>query len=74
MLSGYDESLDPERPWQQFFPDCPKQANYSDCGVFLCKFVDNITREEEFDFSQDDMDFFRHLIGIELLKGQLLTE
>ena len=59
--------------WKQFFPDCPKQNNFSDCGVFVCKFMDNITREQKFDFSQEDMDYFRVLIGIELIKGNVLT-
>ena len=59
--------------WKQFFPDCPKQNNLSDCGVFVCKFMDNITREKKFDFCQDDIDFLRVLLGIELVKGNVLT-
>jgi hypothetical protein len=59
--------------WKQIFSECPKQSNYSDCGVFLCKFMDYITRERKFDFSQKDMEYFRILIGVELIKGTVLT-
>jgi Ulp1 family protease len=59
--------------WKQSFPECPKQSNFSDCGVFICKFMDYITRERRFDFSQNDMEYFRILIGVELIKGTVLT-
>lgn len=59
--------------WKRYYPDCPKQFNYSDCGVFMIKFMDYITREQIFDFSQIDMDYFRILIGVELIKGNMLT-
>ena len=59
--------------WKFYFPDCPKQNNFSDCGMFVCKFMDNITREQNFDFCQDDMEFLRVLLGIELIKGNVLT-
>lgn len=59
--------------WRFMCPDCPKQDNYSDCGVFMCKFMDYLIREQKFDFNHEDMKFFRILIGVELIKGNVLT-
>ena len=52
---------------------CPTQGNNNDCGVFVCKFIEYISSKKSFDFYQEDMDYFRVLIGIQLIKGELLT-
>jgi len=59
--------------WKLGIKMCPKQQNLHDCGVFVCKFMDYICRGERMEFSQSDMQYFRTLIGIELVQGNLLT-
>ena len=50
------------------------QNNLDDCGVYLCKFMDYLTRGHiELDFSEEDIIYFRVQIGIELIKGKLLN-
>lgn len=58
--------------WKFKIADTPTQYNYADCGVFLCKFMDYISREESLTFDQEDITYFRILIGAELLKGEML--
>ena len=70
-LSENDDKLN--NGWKQRHPICPKQNNYYDCGVFVCKFMDYITREQKMNFTQVDMEYFRTLIGIELINGNVLT-
>ncbi len=53
--------------WVYINCDCPKQNNYYDCGVFMCMFIDYISKDRKFDFTQDDIEFFRLLIGIGFL-------
>jgi sentrin-specific protease 1 len=53
--------------------DIPKQNGTWDCGVYLCKFMDYISRKEKINFTQNDMDYFRKLIGVELLEGKLIN-
>jgi sentrin-specific protease 1 len=53
--------------------EIPLQKNTYDCGVFLCKFMEYISRREEICFSQCDMSYFRLLIATEILEGKLLT-
>ncbi len=60
--------------WKIFLADTPIQTNSSDCGVFLCKFIDYFVKNIEFDFCNDDMYYFRKLIAIELLNGDLITK
>lgn len=52
-------------------PDVPKQQNSDDCGVFICKFADCLTRGwTRFTFDQRHMDYFRSRIAHELLMGK----
>ncbi|XP_049768592.1 uncharacterized protein LOC126106372 [Schistocerca cancellata] len=45
-----------EEIWQiRCAKDIPKQSNNSDCGVFMCKYAECITRDAKLEFSQDDM-------------------
>ncbi|KAI0560680.1 Ulp1 peptidase [Gracilaria domingensis] len=46
----------------------PQQTNSDDCGVFLCKYADFLTRGwSDFTFSQDHMNYFRARMAHELL-------
>jgi Ulp1 family protease len=60
--------------WKFKIAETPKQENGVDCGVFMCKFMDYLARDEIINFTQEDIDYFRYLIGIEFLEGKLLTE
>ena len=53
--------------------ECPQQQNGADCGIFACKIADFVTREEIFNFSQEDMQYFRKRMIWEIVKQQLLT-
>ena len=55
------------KKWDYIEYECPKQNNSYDCGVFVCKFIDYISRDQNLDFTQDDISYFRILIGIELI-------
>ena len=59
------------KEWKYYAPTIPKQKNSHDCGVFICKFMDYISRGNKFNFSHDDMDYFRILIGIQICNSQL---
>ncbi|XP_017088110.2 uncharacterized protein Ulp1 isoform X2 [Drosophila bipectinata] len=52
-------------------PDVPQQTNGSDCGVFSCTFAEYITRDRPFNFSQEDMDYFRKKMVLEICGGEL---
>lgn len=58
--------------WNFQIFDTPKQKNSTDCGVFLCKFIDYISAGKPFDFLQQDIDYLRYLLGIEIMEGKLL--
>lgn len=51
---------------------CPKQKNNNDCGVFVLRFMESISMNKPFNFCQEDMEYLRIVIGIELVKGSLL--
>jgi len=61
------------KKWKVFIADAPFQNNHYDCGVFLCKYIDYISRNISFDFTNEDMIYFRMLIAMEIFKGKLLT-
>lgn len=52
--------------------DIPQQTNGSDCGVFSCVFAEHICANKDFNFSQDDMPYFRNKMVYEILTAQLL--
>lgn len=59
--------------WKAVEADVPIQRNSDDCGVFLCKFADFLSRGwSEFTFSQTHMQYFRCRIAHELLVGKVL--
>jgi hypothetical protein len=54
--------------WQDYTPlNIPHQQNGYDCGVFMCKFADYLSRGKPFDFSQSDMSYFRKRMILEIL-------
>eukprot|EP00270_Netrium_digitus_P008471 TRINITY_DN2535_c0_g1_i1.p1 TRINITY_DN2535_c0_g1~~TRINITY_DN2535_c0_g1_i1.p1 ORF type:complete len:227 (+),score=62.57 TRINITY_DN2535_c0_g1_i1:210-890(+) len=57
--------------WEQHNPghSVPQQANGYDCGVFMLKFADYVSRGLSFNFSQKHMPYFRRRIVWELLQG-----
>jgi len=61
--------------WQDYTPnDIPHQQNGYDCGVFMCKYAQCISRGVDFDFSQADMAFFRKKMVLEILDVSLSDE
>uniref|UniRef100_A0A663LUZ3 SUMO specific peptidase 2 n=1 Tax=Athene cunicularia TaxID=194338 RepID=A0A663LUZ3_ATHCN len=54
------------------FGEIPQQENGSDCGVFLCKYADYISRDKPITFTQDDMPYFRKKMVWEIIHQQLL--
>lgn len=51
--------------------DVPQQTNTDDCGVFLCKFADFVSRDAPVNFSADHMKYFRARMAHELLMKRL---
>ncbi|NWQ90291.1 SENP2 protease, partial [Burhinus bistriatus] len=52
--------------------EIPQQLNGSDCGVFVCKFADYISRGKPMNFSQTHMPYFRKKMVWEIIHQQLL--
>ncbi|KRZ17414.1 Sentrin-specific protease 1 [Trichinella zimbabwensis] len=50
----------------------PRQGNFNDCGVFVCKFADFLSRDAELSFNQSHMANFRLRMAYEILNKQLL--
>ncbi|KRZ38922.1 Sentrin-specific protease 1, partial [Trichinella pseudospiralis] len=50
----------------------PRQGNFNDCGVFVCKFADFLSRDAELTFNQSHMANFRLRMAYEILNKQLL--
>ncbi|XP_014238396.1 sentrin-specific protease 1-like [Trichogramma pretiosum] len=75
----HDESLDKKKKTFDFtgwdlkcLKDIPQQMNGSDCGVFSCTFAEYVSANKEFNFSQDDMPYFRKKMIYEILTTKLL--
>ena len=47
----------------------PIQENSSDCGVFTCMYMEYLSRDEPFDFTQEQMSFIRRRIIYEICTG-----
>ena len=54
--------------------DIPEQRNGSDCGVFMCRFAECITRGGEINFDQLQMPYFRKRMLYEICRQQLMQE
>ncbi|TRY89395.1 hypothetical protein DNTS_002610, partial [Danionella cerebrum] len=52
--------------------DIPQQKNGSDCGVFICKYADYISRGHKLTFRQNHMPYFRKAMIWEILNQKLL--
>ncbi|NXF69759.1 SENP2 protease, partial [Ciccaba nigrolineata] len=52
--------------------EIPQQENGSDCGVFMCKYADYISRDKPLTFTQNDMAYFRKKMVWEIIHQQLL--
>ena len=59
--------------WEQInTQNIPQQLNGSDCGMFLCKFAEYLSRRAEFTFSQSNMPYFRKRMVYEISKNDIL--
>ena len=65
--------LDIKKFAMEIVEDCPKQDNSWDCGVFVCKVAEFLSRNVKPRFSQQDMPFFRKLMFYEITMKRLLT-
>ncbi|NXD28990.1 SENP2 protease, partial [Spelaeornis formosus] len=52
--------------------EIPQQNNGSDCGVFVCKFADFISRDKPIIFTREHMPYFRKKMVWEIIHQQLL--
>ncbi|XP_054691801.1 sentrin-specific protease 2 isoform X2 [Grus americana] len=52
--------------------EIPQQLNGSDCGVFMCKYADCISRDKPITFTQNHMPYFRRKMVWEIIHQQLL--
>ncbi|XP_053568827.1 sentrin-specific protease 2 [Bombina bombina] len=52
--------------------EIPQQMNGSDCGVFVCKYADYISRDKPITFTQSNMPEFRQKMVWEILHQKLL--
>ncbi|XP_021249561.1 sentrin-specific protease 2 isoform X2 [Numida meleagris] len=52
--------------------EIPQQLNGSDCGVFMCKYADYVSRDKPITFTQDHMPYFRKRMVWEIIHQQLL--
>ncbi|XP_020805395.1 LOW QUALITY PROTEIN: sentrin-specific protease 1-like [Drosophila serrata] len=52
-------------------PNVPQQTNGSDCGVFSCMFAEYISPDAPITFSQENMDYFRKKMILEISDGKL---
>ena len=54
--------------------DIPQQdkKNKSDCGMFVCKFAEYLSRGAEMTFNQANMPYFRRRMMWEIVKNNIL--
>lgn len=52
--------------------DIPKQQNCSDCGVFACTYAEYLTRPAKFNFTQEDMPYFRKKMIYEIITKKII--
>ncbi|KAH9510200.1 SUMO1 sentrin specific peptidase 1 [Bulinus truncatus] len=74
-----DESIAKNQPnfkeneWQiKHAEDNPQQMNGGDCGMFMCKYAEYITRGKEITFTQEHMPYFRRRMVYEIISKKLL--
>ncbi|XP_042651756.1 sentrin-specific protease 2 isoform X2 [Tyto alba] len=54
--------------------EIPQQLNGSDCGVFMCKYADYISRDKPITFTENHMPYFRKKMVWEIIHQQLLRD
>jgi len=56
-----------------FVSDCPQQTNGFDCGVFICQFMEKLSRKmnSPFDFTQKHIPTLRRLMVLRIGDGIL---
>ena len=65
-------------PWPHVWTDIvwksgtPEQENGCDCGVFLACTADYLARDARLDFTQADMEHYRHRMVYQLIQQQML--
>ena len=52
--------------------DIPKQTNSYDCGMFICKFAEYISRNADITFKENDLQFFRRRMVYEIVEKTIL--
>ena len=52
--------------------DIPEQTNNYDCGMFICKFAEYISRNAVITFKEDDLQFFRRRMVYEIVEKTIL--
>jgi Ulp1 family protease len=57
--------------WHYSKASNPLQKNENDGGVYMCKFIDYLSRDEPITFTHEDIEYFRILMSIELLESDL---
>ncbi|NWI97585.1 SENP2 protease, partial [Pitta sordida] len=62
----------PKFPFLYIPQEIPQQTNGSDCGVFVCKYADFISRDKPITFTQEHMPYFRRRMVWEIIHQQLL--
>jgi len=54
--------------WTDYTPsDIPHQRNGYDCGVFMCKYADYVSKNQGFTFGQNQMQYFRKRLVLDIL-------
>ncbi len=54
--------------WNFRFPKVCYQNNGSDCGVFMIKFMECISSNEKITFTQEEIQYYRHQIAMDLIE------
>ena len=52
--------------------DMPQQTNGSDCGMFLLKCAEYLSRNASLTFTQEDMPYFRRRMLLEIVKHKII--
>jgi len=59
--------------WEDYFlPTSPQQTNYDDCGVFMLKGIEVLSRGDTLDFNGQDIQNMRQRMYLELTRQKLL--
>ena len=69
---AWDDAGWTDHSWTPRRDGIPQQRNGYDCGVFMCKTADYLSQDARLNFSQDDMDYFRRRLVLEIKRKALL--